>query len=146
MAGSGVFKKGFKELTSLNNNNHREESIETEHAGDLDKHGFSGFMSDNKTLLLNNEAYLDINSSPHNKETFIENVKTFHPDAEVVKNQYDKHIIGVKIPGVTGKTMSINDIETNKPLLRETAYKGKPVLDSFKHQVMSKAYRKSPEE
>ena len=75
--------------------------------GEMHQDGFKGFGSDDKTLLLNNSAHIDIYSSPHNMASFEDEVMTFSPNAEVVKDIKNQEIVGVRLPGVTEKPFMV---------------------------------------
>jgi hypothetical protein len=79
----------------------------------------------------------NVNENYEKMGNFRQDVQNFHPEAEVVCYKDSHNIIGVKLPGVSGKTTSLKD-ESGKPYYSETSYKGSKTLNRFNNEVMRK--------
>lgn len=64
--------------------------------------------------------------------------------AEIVYDDSHSSIVGVKIPGVGGKTIVRKDTDTNKVISTESTYVGKKKLDSFNAEVLDPFVTKKP--
>lgn len=71
-------------------------------------------------------------------ETYNQKPENADNPAEILYNDNQSAIVGVKIPGVGGKTVTRKDPDTNKIISSESAYVGKDRLDEFKADVLHK--------
>lgn len=71
-------------------------------------------------------------------EAYNEKTENANNPAEIIYNDNQSAIVGVKIPGVGGKTVTRKDPSTNKVISSESSYIGKGRLDEFKTDVLSK--------
>lgn len=62
--------------------------------------------------------------------------------AEIIYDDSHSSIVGVKIPGVGGKTIVRRDTNTNKVISTESTYVGKDKLDNFSSEVLKPFVKK----
>lgn len=105
---------------------------------ELANDGFSGFSEG--TTMFSKETRNTINADSGAKfnealEKYNTNPVNAENPVEPVYNDTHDSIIGVKIPGVAGKTIVRKD-EQNKVIASESTFVGKKRLDNFKNEVL----------
>lgn len=100
----------------------------TVQGSELSPMGISGF--DNDKVMFTSEGRDSVNN---NKEKFIENVEAYNQQHETAKMDiiYDdagNNIVGMRIPGVEGRTTTTRDPETGKTMFSESTYGGQKSL------------------
>ena len=101
--------------------------------------GISGF--DEGAMIFSSDASDNINEDggfEFKKAIDEYNGKPEHLEsqAEIVYDDSHNSIVGVKIPGVGGKTIARRDMDTNRVISTESTYVGKDKLDNFSSEVL----------
>lgn len=107
--------------------------------------GISGFEND--VTIFSGVTRDNINEDggyEFNKAIDEYNKKPEHLDDQAVPiyNNSRSSIVGVKIPGVGGKTIARRDIETNEVISTESTFVGKDKLDNFSAEVLKPFVKK----
>ncbi|MHC1734522.1 MAG: hypothetical protein AB9921_02485 [Erysipelotrichaceae bacterium] len=121
------------------------------HGSELTDSGFGGISDD--VLTFSSGANANINETPESKASFHASVERYNlkPEnltspAEVLFNDDKSKMVGVRIPGVSGKTRTIKD-GRGKPVFSESTIYGQKKFNDFKgHMNGFKTAPAKPEE